>query len=173
MSASDDGFGTTATLEVEVDGRSLNNVKQQIESEIGTTEVGVADGGSMSAQVAGGGAAGGRERRRRRREYRWARERTDYLEEVVGYLEDIEDKVGGGGGILDDLLGGCAVAGLLGGARIEAVAGFQTFAQALDEPGGRRSVDDVVVDGDGQAQELPGTEFPVDQAGLGADAADG
>ncbi|UHQ96463.1 hypothetical protein [Natrinema halophilum] len=117
MSASDDGFETTATLEVELDDRSVNTVKQQLESELGTTEVGVADGGAMSAQVATDGAGGGRERRRRRREYRWARERTDYLEETVSYLEEIEDKVGeGDGGLLSDLLGGGAIGGLLGGA---------------------------------------------------------
>src|SRR6056297_2399566 len=56
---------------------------------------------------------------------------------------------------------------------VEAVTGFQAFTEALDEPCGWRSVDDVVVEGDGQTQELPGTEFAVDQAWFGADAPDG
>ncbi|GGK74523.1 hypothetical protein [Haloarcula sebkhae] len=109
MSGSDDGFGTTSTLSVELDERSLTNVKHQIESEIGSMPLGVTDGGSMSAQMAGG-AGSGRERRRRRREFRWARERTGYLEDAVTYLEEIDDKVGEGddggiaGGIINQVI---------------------------------------------------------------------
>ncbi|PGF16185.1 hypothetical protein CP556_08710 [Natrinema sp. CBA1119] len=112
-------FDTEAQLSIAIPSSELRNARQQIESEIGTTEIGVTDGGSASAQAAGGGrGGGGRQRRRARREYRWARERTDYLEEAVVYLKDIEDKVGGGdgGGMLSELLGGGAIGGLLGGA---------------------------------------------------------
>ena len=45
-------------------------------------------------------------------------------------------------------------------------------AEALDEPRGWRSVHDVVVEGDGEAQVLPGAEFTIDQAWLGSDTAD-
>jgi hypothetical protein len=86
----------------------LRNVRQQIESGVGTTEVGVTDGGTMSAQAAQPGGTGGRARRRARRSYRMEVSRTEYLEQAVVYLEEIEDKVGtggGGGGILDDVLG--------------------------------------------------------------------
>lgn len=117
MSASNDEFGTSAQVAIEIPQSELRNARQQIESEIGAVEVGITDGGSMSAQTAGGGGSGGRERRRRRREFRWARERTDYLETVVEILDDIEDDVGDGdGGILSELLGGGAVGGILGGA---------------------------------------------------------
>jgi len=120
MSGSDDGFGTTSTLTVELDERSLTNVKHQIESEIGSTPIGATDGGTMSAQMAGG-AGGGRERRRRRREFRWARERTGYLEDAVVYLEDIEDKVGadGGSGLGGEIIGAVVETG--GDAAIETV----------------------------------------------------
>lgn len=62
---------------------------------------------------------------------------------------------------------------LLGGYGVEAVTGFQAFAEAVDEPCGWRSVNDVVIEGNGQAQELPRTEFAVDQSWFGTDAADG
>ena len=89
-------FETSAELSLTVDEGDLQNVKQQIESEIGTTAVGVTDGGSMSAQSAG--SSGGGRGRRARRSMRLAETRNEYLEDVALYLESIDDKVGGGGG---------------------------------------------------------------------------
>lgn len=100
-------FDTTAFVHLQVPDGELRNVRQQVEDAIGTTELGMTDGGTMSAQATAAGG-GGRARRRARREYRWARERTDLLDEAVAYLEDIEDQIGeggGGGGVLDDLVG--------------------------------------------------------------------
>lgn len=45
-------------------------------------------------------------------------------------------------------------------------------AEALDEPRGWNSVHNVVVEGDGEAQVLPGLEFTIDQTWFGSDAAD-
>ena len=98
-------FETTAELSLTVDEGDLQNVKQQIESEIGTTAVGVTDGGSMSAQSAS--SSGGGRGRRARRSMRLAETRNEYLEDVALYLESIDDKVGGGGG------GGGAGGGML------------------------------------------------------------
>lgn len=52
------------------------------------------------------------------------------------------------------------------------MTGFEAFAEALDEPRGWRTVDDVVVEGGGDIQELSRTEFAIDEAWFSADAAD-
>jgi hypothetical protein len=94
-------FETEAELSLTVDEGDLRNVQQQIEEGIGTTEVGVTDGGSMSAQ-SGGGRAG-------RRSMRLAETRNDILSEQLVFLEEIEDQVGtgdgGGGGLITELIG--------------------------------------------------------------------
>ena len=124
-------FETTAELSLTIDEGDLANVKQQIEDEIGTTAVGVTDGGSMSAQSTGGGSGGGR---RARRSMRLAETQTELLEDAVIYLEEIEDKVGGGdggggvGGVFTEVLG---VAGeTAGDAAIEA---GDTVADAITD----------------------------------------
>lgn len=112
-------FEAEGTLNITVPQRQLDNVSQQIEDAVGTTEVGLTDGGSMSAQTAGAG--GGRARRRARRSYRMEETRTDLLEDAVAYLEEIEDKVGGGdggaGGVVNELIGATVETG--GDAAIE------------------------------------------------------
>lgn len=100
-------FETAAELDLVVSDRALRNVRNQIESELGAVEMGVTDGGTMSAQSARGGSGGSR---RRRESLRMERSRTEHLEEAVAYLEDIEDAVsegglGGGGGMLAELVG--------------------------------------------------------------------
>ena len=124
-------FETSAELSLTVDEGDLQNVKQQIESEIGTTAVGVTDGGSMSAQSAG--SSGGGRGRRARRSMRLAETRTELLEDAVVYLEGIEDKVGGGGGggvggIFTELFGSATETA--GDAAIEA---GDTVAEALTD----------------------------------------
>jgi len=90
-------FGTLAELDLVVSDESLRNVQKQIESELGAVEIGgVTDGGAMSAQAGGSGGAGAS--RRGRQSFQMERTRTDLLEEAVIYLEEIEDKVGGGDG---------------------------------------------------------------------------
>lgn len=125
-------FETEAEVHLTIPSDDLRNVRQQIEESVGTTEVGVTDGGSMSAQAAGGGGRGGRARRRARREFRWARERTDYLEDAVVYLESIDDSVGDGGGgfggVIGELIG--AGAETAGDAAIEA---GDTIADAITD----------------------------------------
>jgi len=101
-------FGTLAELDLVVSDESLRNVQKQIESELGAVEIGVTDGGAMSAQAGGSGGAGAS--RRGRQSFQMERTRTDLLEEAVIYLEEIEDKVGGGdgggaGGVFTELLG--------------------------------------------------------------------
>ena len=117
-------FETSASLSLEVSNRQLRQVRQEIEDELSDVALGLSP--SMSAGAAGGAATGGdgemsgRERRRRRREFRWARQRTGDMEDAVALLEDIEDKVGGGGGgagFLDDIAGiGGDFASEIGGA---------------------------------------------------------
>jgi hypothetical protein len=120
MSGSED-FSTSAALSIEIPSRELRNVRQQIESELGSVEIGATDGGSMSAQSARrGGAGSSRERRRRRREFRWNRDNHDNIETIVSLLRSVEEKVGGGGGgggILNSIIGvgGEAVGGAAGG----------------------------------------------------------
>lgn len=95
-------FETEAELSLTVDEGDLRSVRQQIEDGIGTTAVGVTDGGSMSAQSTGSSGGGGR---RARRGMRLAEVRTEYLEDIALYLESIDDAVseggllGGGGGL--------------------------------------------------------------------------
>lgn len=101
-------FDTEAELSLSVPSSELRNVRQQIEEGIGTVEVGVSDGASMSAQSAR--SDGGRGRRARR-SMRLAETQTELLEDAVIYLEDIEDHVaeggglGGGGGLITEILG--------------------------------------------------------------------
>jgi len=113
-------FETEFDLTLNLPQRELDNVAQQIDDTVGVTEIGLTDGGSMSAQTAGGG--GGRARRRARQSFRMERTRTDLLEESVTYLEDIEDHLaegvgGGGGGVVDDMIGAVVETG--GDAAIE------------------------------------------------------
>ena len=96
-------FETGAELSLTVDEGDLRNVRQQIQDEIGTTAVGVTDGGSMSAQSAGG--SGADSARRARRSMRLAETQTEHLEDIALYLESIDDVLseggllGGGGGL--------------------------------------------------------------------------
>lgn len=100
-------FGASIDLELTVPQRELDNVAQQIEDTVGVTEMGVTDGGSMSAQAANGG---GRARRRARQSFRMERTRTSLLDDATVYLESIDDKVGelgggGGGGVSSEITG--------------------------------------------------------------------
>jgi len=113
-------FETTAELDLVVSDRALQNARNQIESELGAVEIGATDGGTMSAQSAQTGSGGAR--RRQRQSFRMERSRTEHLEDVVVYLESIEDAVteggllgGGGGGIFAELIGaGAETAGDVG-----------------------------------------------------------
>jgi len=124
-------FDTVAELDLVVSDEALRNVQKQIESELGAVEIGVTDGGAMSAQAGRGGGAGAS--RRGRQSFQMERTRTELLEDAVVYLEEIEDKVGGGdaggtGGILAEFLG---VAGeTAGDAAIEA---GDTVAETLTQ----------------------------------------
>ena len=101
-------FETAAELDLVVSDRALRNVRNQIESELGAVEMGVTDGGTMSAQSAQSGSGGSR---RRRESLRMERSRTEHLEEAVAYLEDIDDILsegglgGGAGGLVTELVG--------------------------------------------------------------------
>jgi hypothetical protein len=126
-------FETEAELSLTVDEGDLRTVRQQIEDGIGATEVGVTDGGSMSAQSAASSGGG----RGARRSMRLAETRTDLLDDAVLYLESIDDAVteggligggGGGGGIFAELVGaGAETAGDVG---IEA---GDTVAEAVSD----------------------------------------
>ena len=69
-------FETAAELDLVVSDRALRNVRNQIESELGAVEMGVTDGGSMSAQSAQSGSGGSR---RRRESLRMERSRTEQI----------------------------------------------------------------------------------------------
>jgi len=116
-------FSVNAELSLSVSNQELRSVRQEIEDELSDVALGLSP--SMGAGAGGGaatedGGMSGRERRRRRREFRWARQRTGDMEDAVALLEDIEDKVGGGGGgagFLDDIAGiGGDFASEIGGA---------------------------------------------------------
>jgi len=100
-------FSTEAEVELTVPQRQLTQVRQQIESAVGETPVGMADGGTQSAQFARGGGQSARQRRRARRTFRLDQQRNEHLAEMVELLDDIEGEGNGGGG-----LGGIAAAGL-------------------------------------------------------------
>ena len=101
-------FETAAELDLVVSDRALRNVRNQIESELGAVEMGVTDGGTMSAQSARSRSGGSRQRRE---SLRMERSRTEHLEEAVAYLEDIDDILsegglgGGAGGLVTELVG--------------------------------------------------------------------
>lgn len=146
-------FSTVMELEIALDETSVKNARRQLESDLGPMPDGGTDSSAMSAQAARGG---GRARRRQRRKYRWARERTEYAEQSVGYLEEIEDKVGedGGGGIMGTLIdevsdtGGDAVgAGALtaaAGALTTSAAAHTKAAGALTAAAGALAGSDIV-----------------------------
>ncbi len=124
-------FEAEGTLNLTVPQRQLDAVKRQIEDTVGTTEVGMTDGGTMSAQTARGS---GRARRRARRSYRMEETRTDLLDEAVTYLEGIDDKLdtlgGGGGGLANELIAATAETG--GDAAVEgAGTTIDTLTDAL------------------------------------------
>lgn len=101
-------FDTVAELDLVVSDEELRNVQKQIESELGAVEIGVTDGGAMSAQTGGGGASASRNRRR---SMRLDQGRNKHLEDISLYLEEIEDHLaegglgGGGGGMLAEIFG--------------------------------------------------------------------
>lgn len=111
-------FATTVELGLEVDDGELRSARRAIEDGLGDVSVGA--GGGAAARATDGGTAGGG--RRQRRMFRWARERTNMMSEVVTLLGDIEEKVGGGGGGggggLLSSLGGVGLGGILFGGSI-------------------------------------------------------
>lgn len=143
-------FETSALLAVEVDQQSLRQTRGQIESAIDSINVGLEDAGAVAqgleaageslttgaadlraasnaldgVEAEGGGGGGGRARRRARKEFRWARQRTNDVEELLETSLDIKSLLDedSGGGMLSsgaDILGSGALvgaAGALGGA---------------------------------------------------------
>jgi len=161
-------FSTQAELSLTVPDAELRNVRQQIESEIGTTEIGMTDGGTMSAQASRGpGSGGGRARRRARRSFRMEVERTEYLEQAVVYLEDIEDKVGSGGGegILDDVVGALVETG--GDAAIEAGDTVLDVATDAASTALGNAIADAVTENDLSVEKPEWVPIPVEEPGGG------
>lgn len=126
-------FETGAELSLTVPRSELQNVQRQIEDGIGTVDVGITDGGSMSAQTTGASGGAGRGGRR---VMRLAEERNELLDDAVIYLESLDDAlsegglVGGGGlgGVGTELLG---VAGETAGD--VAVEAGDTVAEAIQD----------------------------------------
>lgn len=142
-------FETSAEItEIVVSQQALRSAREQVESGLGSPSV-------------GGGSAGGRSSlsSMERRRYRWERQRTNDIEDVLDVLFSLEDDLGGGGGgggdgwlvdILGDLgetagLGAAATA--LGGAAT-ALGGSATAltgaAAALGGSSVLDAVDDVI-----------------------------
>lgn len=122
-------FSTEVELALTVPSSELRSARAQIEGAIGDMSVGVSGEGPAARATGGGGAgAGGR---RGRRLFRWARQRTSLMEDAVGLLEGIEDKIGeggGGGGLIGGALGGVGLRSLLGGGLVGAVTGTVSVA---------------------------------------------
>lgn len=95
-------FETSVELGIEIDNSDLRAAKRTIEDEIGDVTVGVESGGSRATSSGGGSAAGATDQQNRRM-FRWARQRTNSLDEAVSILSNIEDALDEGGG---GLLGG-------------------------------------------------------------------
>lgn len=116
-------FSTEVELALTVPSSELRSARAQIEGAIGDMSVGVSsEGPAARATGGGGGGAGGR---RGRRLFRWARQRTSLMEDTVGLLESIDDKVGeggGGGGLLGNV-GLLGLGRLSGGLSFGAVSG--------------------------------------------------
>lgn len=112
-------FETEATLSLVVQERELQQARQTIEDGIGDVEVGVAgDGGGggrpPEMQTDGGSS---RQQRRNRREHRWARSRTNDVEDILELLERADLGGGDGGGLAGGLLDfGGSLGGALAGA---------------------------------------------------------
>lgn len=103
-------FSTEAELSVMVDQSSLRSARRDIEDGLGDVTVGVSASGG-GARADGGTAGMGR---MQRREFRWARQRTQHLEDVVTLLEDIaEDLDNASGGLLGGGGGGGGLGGIL------------------------------------------------------------
>jgi len=104
-------FSTESTLSLVVQERDLRRIRGQIEDALSDVAVGPSAGEGRPPEMAadGAGVGSGRAQRRARRSFRMTVEQTEYLEDAVAYLEEIEDHVserdGGGGGIIDDLVG--------------------------------------------------------------------
>jgi hypothetical protein len=110
-------FSTEATVNLVLEERSLRQARDQLEESFSDVPVGVAGSsraGRPPEMRSDGGGMSNRERRRRRREFRWARERTETIDEILEAVRGLEMGGGGGaGGLLDDVVG---VAGEAGGA---------------------------------------------------------
>lgn len=166
-------FSSTVSLDIEIPDSELRNARQQIESEVGSTEIGMTDGGTMSAQAAGG-SGGGREQRRRRQEFRWARDNHSHLEEIVEILHGFEDGDDGGGGLFGDVLGGVGgLGGALGsavgaglGSMVGSAIGDQIASEEVDvnvddpSPLDVEDVDDLPVDHPSEPYDIDHPEDP-------------
>lgn len=86
-------FSTEVELSLSVPTRELRSAKSQIESGLGDVSVGVSSDGPASRAT-----DSGRSNRRERRMFRWARQRTDDISEILDVLLDVEEKMGEGGG---------------------------------------------------------------------------
>lgn len=108
-------FSTEAELTLTIPTRELRSAKNTIEEEIGDVQLSMSGGGGAASR-----ATGGQDQRRMKR---WARKRTENIDNILAVLQDIEDEIqggigggGGGGGGLLPFGAGTLVGGGGGGA---------------------------------------------------------
>ena len=130
-------MGTEVELSLTVPERELRTARKTIQDGIGDVQVGVQTGTGAASRATGGGGAGGAGGRMQRRTFRWARQRTEHLQDTVMLLDEIAQSVtsggglGGGGGGGGGLLGGAAArmgGGALGGGVSSLIGGVSASA---------------------------------------------
>lgn len=115
-------FSTEAELSIGVSDRELQSVREQVEDALADVELGVDAGAQRGRRGGGRGGRSGRRRRRDRQRYRWARQRTSDLDDILTEVRNLSLGGGGGGGFLDDLIGvGGEAGGVLGGLLAQAL----------------------------------------------------
>jgi len=145
-------FSTAVELSIILPDSEIRSARSKLEDGLSDVPVGInGSGGAASRAVrSDGGAASGMTGRRGRRMYRMARERTALLETSTQLLEQIEDKVGGGGGGLSGgLIGGTigrigigsALAGAAGGISASALIGSKAKIAAGALIAGKATID--------------------------------
>jgi len=128
-------MGTEVELSLTVPERELRTARKTIQDGIGDVQVGVQTGTGAASRATGGGGAGGATGRMQRRTFRWARQRTEHLQDTVMLLDEIAQNVArggmGGGGGGGGLLGGAAArlgGGALGGGVSSLIGGVSAGA---------------------------------------------
>jgi len=87
-------FSTTAHVEMVAEERALRQLRDDVEDRLSDIQVGVGagdEGGGRPPEMrSDGGGQSGRQRRREKREHRWARSRTDDIEDLLEAVRGLD-----------------------------------------------------------------------------------